>query len=64
MSDRRQRPFFRRREGRVDEGFTQIDLAAVAEIFGETLEQPVEPAGALPELEAAMARLIRRIAPR
>jgi hypothetical protein len=33
--DRPQRPFFRRGEGRVDEGFTEIDLAAIAEILRE-----------------------------
>jgi hypothetical protein len=42
--DRFQSPFFRRSEGRVDEGFTQIDAAAVAEIFGEALQQAVETA--------------------
>jgi hypothetical protein len=31
--DRLQRPFFRRGEGRIDEGFTEIDPAAIAEIF-------------------------------
>ena len=51
MLDRLQRPIFRRGEGRVDIGFTQIDLAAVAELFGETVEQAVESAGALPELK-------------
>jgi len=59
--DRFQGPFFRRGEGRVDEGFTQIDLPAIAEIFGEALQQPIEAAGALPELEATMAGLIWRI---
>ena len=62
MLDRFQRPFFRRREGRVDEGFTQIDLAAVPEVLGEALQQPIEAARALPALEATMARLVRRIA--
>jgi hypothetical protein len=42
--DRFQRPFFRRGEGRVDEGFTEIDLAAVPQVLGEALEQPVEAA--------------------
>ncbi len=64
MSDRRQRPFFRRREGRVDEGFTQIDLPAVAEILREPLQEAIEAARSLPDLEAAMAGLVRRIAPR
>jgi hypothetical protein len=36
--DRRQRPFFRRREGRVDEGLTQIDLPAVTQVFGQALQ--------------------------
>ena len=30
-------PFFCRREGRVDEGFTEIDFAPVPQIFGELL---------------------------
>jgi hypothetical protein len=60
--DRFQGPFFRRGEGRVDEGFTQIDLAAVPEVLGEALQQPIEAARALPELEATMASLVRRIA--
>src|SRR4029450_1307191 len=47
---------------RVDEGFTQIDLAAVPEVLGEALQQPIEVARALPELEATMASLVRRIA--
>ena len=62
--DRPQRPFFRRGEGRVDEGLTEIDLAAVAEIFREPLQQPIEPATALPGLKAAVTGLIRGIAPR
>jgi hypothetical protein len=62
--DRAQRPLFRRRESRVDEGLAQIDLAAIAEIFGEALQQPIESAASLPLLKPAMARLIRRIAPR
>jgi len=60
--DRPQRPLFRRGEGRVDEGFTQIDLSAVPQVFGEALEQAVQAPGALPLLEAAMTGLIRRIA--
>lgn len=62
--DRPQRPLFRRGEGRVDEGFTEIDFAAIAEILREALQQAVEPPGALPELKAAMTGLIGRIAPR
>jgi hypothetical protein len=60
--DRSQRPLFRRGEGRVDEGFTQIDLPAVSQVLGEALQQPVQTPRALPELEAAMAGLVRRIA--
>jgi hypothetical protein len=60
--DRFQGPFFRRGEDRVDEGFTQIDLAAVPDVLGEALQQPIEAARALPELEATMASLVRRIA--
>jgi len=60
--DRRQRPLFRRGEGRVDEGLTEIDFAAVAEILGETLQQPIESAAALPLLKATVARLVGRIA--
>jgi hypothetical protein len=62
--DRAQRPLFRRREGRVDERFTEIDLPAIAEILREALEQSIEPPASLPLLKTAMARLIRRIAPR
>src|SRR6185295_18709301 len=62
MLDRFQGPFFRRGEGRVDEGFTQIDLAAVPDVLGEALQQPIEAARALPELEATMASVVRRIA--
>jgi hypothetical protein len=62
--DRPQRPLFRRGEGRVDEGLTEIDFSAIAEIFSEPLEQAVEATRSLPLLKAAMAGLIRRIAPR
>ena len=62
--DRPQRPFFRRGEGRVDEGFAEINFAAVAEVFGQALEQPVEAPGPLPQLESAMTGLVRRIVPR
>src|SRR4029078_4751638 len=54
-------PFFRRGDGRVDKGFTQIDLAAVPEVLGEALQQPIEAARALRELEATMASLVRRM---
>jgi hypothetical protein len=56
--DRPQCPLFRRGEGRIDEGLTEIDFAAVAEIFGKALEQPIEPAAPLPLLKAAVARLV------
>jgi hypothetical protein len=62
--DRLQGPLFRRGEGRVDEGFTQIDPSAVAEVFGQSLEQAVQPPRPLPQLEAPMAGLIRRVATR
>ena len=62
--DRPQRPFFCPRVGGVDEGFGEINFAAVAEVFGQALEQPIEPAAPLPELKAAMAGLVRRIATR
>ena len=64
MLDRPQRPLFRRGEGRVDEALTEIDFAAVAEVFREALQQAVEAPGSLPELKTAMTGLIRRIAPR
>lgn len=62
--DRPQRPFFRRREGRVDEGLTEIDLAAVAEIFREPLQESIQAAAVLPLLKAAVTGLIGWIAPR
>jgi hypothetical protein len=49
--DRCQSPLVRRSEGRVDEGFTQIDLPAVAQVFGEALQEPVRAPRALPALE-------------
>jgi len=36
--DRPQRPLFRPGVGGVDEGFREIDFAAVAQIFGEPLQ--------------------------
>jgi hypothetical protein len=59
--DRSQGPFFRRGEGRVDEGFTEIDLPAIPQVFGEALQESIEPARSLPQLKATMAGLIRRI---
>ena len=64
MLDRPQRPLFRRGEGRVDEGLTEIEFAAVAEILGEALQESIEPTAMLPLLKAAMTRLIGRIPPR
>ena len=64
MLDRCQAPFFRRGEGRIDEGFTEIDLPAIPQVFGEALQEPIEAARALPQLETAMAGLVRRIARR
>ena len=55
-------PPFRRGKGRVDEGFTQINFPAVAEIFREALQEAIQPTTALPLLKAAMARLIRWVA--
>jgi hypothetical protein len=60
--DRSQRPLFRRSEGRIDEGFTQIDLTPVPQVFGQALQQTIKPSGSLPQLEAAMTRLVRWIA--
>ena len=62
--DRPQRPLFRRGEGRVDEGLAEIDLAAVAEIFREALQEPIQSAAALPLLKPAVTGLIRGVAPR
>lgn len=64
MLDRPQRPLFRRGEGRVDEGFGQIDFAAVSEVLGETLQQAIEAARPLPHLKPAVAGLVGRIPPR
>ena len=49
-------------EGGIDEGFGQIEFAAVAESLGEKLKQPVQAPAPLPLPEASMARLIGRIA--
>src|SRR6266581_1706152 len=57
-------PFFCPGERGVDEGFGQIDLAAVSQVFGESLEQDLKASGSLPQLKATMAGLIRRIAAR
>jgi hypothetical protein len=60
--DRSQSPLFRPGEGGIDEGFGQIDFPAVSEIRGESFEQTIEAATALPELKATVTRLIRRVA--
>lgn len=57
-------PLFRPAERGVDKGFGEIDLAAVSQIFCETLQEHFQAPGALPQLEAAMTRLVRRIAAR
>src|SRR2546428_10710734 len=57
-------PFFCPGERGVDEGFGQIDLAAVSQVFGESLEQDLKASGSLPQLKATMAGLIRRKAAR
>jgi hypothetical protein len=56
--------FFRRRESRIDERLTQINLPAVVAIFGEALWQLVKPTRSVQELEAAVTRLVRRIVAR
>jgi hypothetical protein len=60
--DRLQRPFFRPGEGGIDEGFGQIDFPAVSKVRGQSFEQAVEAATALPELKSTVTRLIRRVA--
>ena len=62
--DRPQRPFFRPGVGGIDKRFGQIDFAAVAQVLGQPLEDPLKPAAALPLLKAAVAGLIGRIASR
>ena len=62
--DRPQRPFFRAGVRGVDEGFTEIDLAAVAEILGEPLQESIETAGSMPLLKPSVAGLVRRVATR
>ncbi len=64
MLDRPQRPLFRPGVRGIDEGFTEIEFAAVAEILGQALEQAIEAAAALPLLKASMTRLVRRVARR
>ena len=57
-------PFFGPAERGVDAGSGQIELAAVSQVFGESLEQDLKGSGSLPQLKATMAGLIRRIAAR
>jgi hypothetical protein len=59
--DRCKSPLFRRAEAGVDEGFGQIELAAIAQILGEALQHAFEHAGPLPRLKTPMTRLIRWI---
>ncbi len=42
-------PHFCPGERGVDEGFGQIDLAAVSQVFGESLEQELKASGSLPQ---------------
>ena len=56
-------PFFCPGERGV-EGFGQIYLAAVSQVFGESLEQELKASGSLPQRKATMAGLIWRIAAR
>jgi hypothetical protein len=55
-------PFFRPGEGGIDEGFGEIEFAAVAQIFRESLQQLIQSPVPLPLLKAPMTRLIGRIA--
>jgi hypothetical protein len=50
--------------GAVDEGFGQVDLAVLLKVSGESGQDGVQNAAALPLLEAVVARLIRRVAAR
>jgi hypothetical protein len=58
---RQQRPFFRRAEAGVDEGFAEIEFASIAEVFGQALQHAQQLAAALPLLKATMTGLIRGI---
>jgi hypothetical protein len=62
--DRPQRPFFCAGVGGVDEGFGEIDFAAIAEIGRQPFEEAIEPPTALPLLKATVTRLVRRVARR
>ena len=53
---------FRPGEGGVDERFGEVDLAAITETFGESLQQHLQAPCSLPELKAAMTGLMGRIA--
>ena len=45
-------PLFCPGERGLDEGFGQIDLAAVSQVFGESLEQELKASGSLPTAES------------
>ena len=48
--------------GAVDEGFAQVDLAALPKILDQRGQDSIEDALPLPLLKAIVARLIRRVA--
>jgi hypothetical protein len=54
-------PLFRPGERGVNAGLGQVDFAAVSQVFRETLEQQFQAARPLPQLEASMTGLVRRI---
>jgi hypothetical protein len=62
--DRLQRPLFRPGVRGIDEGFGEVDFAAVAEVFREALQEPIKSARPLPLLKAPVAGLVGRIATR
>jgi len=49
-------PSFGPGERGVDEGSGQIDLAAVSQVFGESLEQDLKASGSLPQGESDEGR--------
>ena len=59
--DQHNRPLFRTAEGRIDEGFLQIERATGQQVFGESTQNPLQTAFSHPLLETAMASLVRRI---
>lgn len=54
--------FFRRCEGRVDEGLPKVETTSRPQIRRQRLEDAFYDAGASPPLEPAMAGLVGRIA--